>query len=111
MDAIITCPSCRGAKQHRVMVCFRSKHGGCEERIEQCDICQGTGRITYQQAEQIDQGRGLRQFRVKELKISQREAGKLWGLDFMLLSKMEAGRVPIPAELWEKIRWPDGLGA
>lgn len=97
------CPSCHGAKTQEVMVCFRSKYGGCERRIEKCDTCQGTGEITEQQKRQIERGRILRHFRVHEKKETQREFAAKYHMDFALLSKMEAGRVPMPEELWETI--------
>ncbi len=97
------CPSCDGSKESFGFVdgLKDGKHYGYSG-WHRCSTCQGTGEITDEHALQREEGKLLRRFRGHEKHLSQRDAGRCWGIDFVLLSKMEAGRVPIPDELWVK---------
>lgn len=70
-----------------VLACGKKKMKGLSIP---CDLCEGTGKVTDERLEWIEQGKRLRELRMSK-NLSLRKAAKKYGVDHSDLSKMERG--------------------
>lgn len=96
-----TCPECRGTPEHTVIMC---SDNGCRETVEACKLCGGLGLVEIAIAARHRKGHELLDVRVHGLGFTQREAGHVFGLDWMQIHEIECGRADAPLEYERRLR-------
>ncbi len=91
----VTCPACNGERSNVAFVDGHRADGtpfGEVRRIE-CYRCKGSGTVPLEMLRWMQVGTLKRKERIKRFETLKDAAGKM-GIDYMTLSKMEAGLIP-----------------
>ena len=88
-----TCPSCNNQGPHLAVLCGPN---GCRETMRACDFCGGLGLVEVAEADRWRRGQALRQTRVHQRQMTQKQLAYLLGISPMLLNDIECGRADMP---------------
>jgi hypothetical protein len=88
-----TCPSCNNQGPHLAVLCGPN---GCRETMRSCDFCGGLGLVEVAAADRWRRGQALRQTRVLQRQMTQKQLAYLLGISPMLLNDIECGRADMP---------------